>query len=168
MKTIKQIADELGVSKDKVKYRVKKLPSNWVKIENGITYITPEGERNIHIMLGKKIGKNLEKNYLHSIESTFNETFFSTNEQQKIKELEKKVVELEKQLEIERAHSAEAKLEIQKKYSDDILALTSRVIEDNNKLMTLIDQEQKLNAMNNQLPVQSERKLFSLFRRKPK
>lgn len=44
MKTLKQVADELGVSKDKVKYRVGKLPENYlVKIEN-VTHVTPEGE----------------------------------------------------------------------------------------------------------------------------
>ena len=42
-KTIKQLADELNVSKDKVKYQVRKLPSELTIKENGITYIKNAG-----------------------------------------------------------------------------------------------------------------------------
>lgn len=45
MKTIKQIADELGVSKDKVKYRVRKLPPSTVNKTGEITLVTDEGIR---------------------------------------------------------------------------------------------------------------------------
>ncbi len=39
LKTIKELADELGVSKDKIKYRVRKLPSELTTKVNGITYL---------------------------------------------------------------------------------------------------------------------------------
>lgn len=42
-KTIKELADELRVSKDKVKYQVRKLPSELTIKENGITYIKNTG-----------------------------------------------------------------------------------------------------------------------------
>jgi len=38
-KTIKQLADEIGVSKDKVKYQVRKLPSELTTKVNGVTYL---------------------------------------------------------------------------------------------------------------------------------
>lgn len=43
MKTYKQLADELGVSKDQVKYRARLLPGEYLVKENGITYIKSEG-----------------------------------------------------------------------------------------------------------------------------
>ena len=43
LKTIKELADELSVSKDKVKYQVRKLPSELTIKENGITYIKNAG-----------------------------------------------------------------------------------------------------------------------------
>lgn len=48
MKTIKQIADELKVSKDKIKYQSKKLPSNYLVKRDGITYIKNEGIQAIY------------------------------------------------------------------------------------------------------------------------
>jgi len=46
MKTIKQLADELGVSKDKVKYQIRKLPDlpgEFTYFKNKVTYLTPKG-----------------------------------------------------------------------------------------------------------------------------
>jgi len=43
MKTIRQVANELGVSKDKVKYRVGKLPDFLLVKKNGVIYITNTG-----------------------------------------------------------------------------------------------------------------------------
>lgn len=45
MITIKQAADALGVNKDKVKYRVRKLPPSAVNRTGEITLITDEGMR---------------------------------------------------------------------------------------------------------------------------
>lgn len=41
-KTIKELADELGVSKDKVKYQTRKLPSELTTKKNGVTYLENE------------------------------------------------------------------------------------------------------------------------------
>jgi len=46
-KTIKEVADELGVSKDKVKYQIRKLPDlpgEFTYFENNTTYLTKQGE----------------------------------------------------------------------------------------------------------------------------
>lgn len=39
-KTIKELADELGVTKDKVKYQARKLPSGLTSKKDGITYLS--------------------------------------------------------------------------------------------------------------------------------
>lgn len=53
-KTIKELADELGVSKDKVKYQVGKLPSNYLgKLPSGTITINADGIRLISERLGK-------------------------------------------------------------------------------------------------------------------
>ena len=43
MKTLKQLADELGVSKDKVKYRTRGLPEEFIQRVDGTIYITASG-----------------------------------------------------------------------------------------------------------------------------
>jgi predicted transcriptional regulator len=43
MKTIKQIADEFGVTKDTIKHRVKNLPDMFKATQRGIIYITLDG-----------------------------------------------------------------------------------------------------------------------------
>jgi len=61
MKTIKQIADELGIPKHKVKYQVDKLPQNCVEKIGEILHVTDEG---IAILQGLKVEKknsSLEK-----------------------------------------------------------------------------------------------------------
>lgn len=63
--TIKQLADEFGVSKDKVKYQVRKLPSNYLGKKGNVTYVKEQGiirlreifEKNY---LGNSLGKNGE------------------------------------------------------------------------------------------------------------
>ena len=58
-KTIKELADELNVSKDKIKYRIKTLPSELTSKKNGITYIKSEGVKEIkRILTGKKTREN--------------------------------------------------------------------------------------------------------------
>lgn len=54
MKTIKEYADYIGVSKDKVKYQLKKLPSEYqVKDENGIVRITERGIDELNFIFKK-------------------------------------------------------------------------------------------------------------------
>lgn len=162
MKTIKQISDHLGVSKDKVKYRVKQLPAEWVTTEGNITYINADGERLIYALLGNKSGK--KESVTHE-DSPVNGKL-PTEKSDRIEALELRIIELEKQIESERASHAGEKLAMQKKYSEDIMELTNKLTESSDKFLRLIDQEQKLNAMNKQLPAPAERKLFGLFRRK--
>ncbi|WP_438758985.1 DUF536 domain-containing protein [Enterococcus sp. AZ126] len=54
-KTLKEIADELGISKDKVRYRVGKLPRNFTYQKNGITYLRNNGYKKILEELGVEI-----------------------------------------------------------------------------------------------------------------
>lgn len=58
--TIKELADELRVSKDKIKYRVGKLPSNYLVKKNGVTYLKSEGIQAIR----EQMGGNYPVNYL--------------------------------------------------------------------------------------------------------
>ncbi|EOL46455.1 hypothetical protein I580_01724 [Enterococcus caccae ATCC BAA-1240] len=46
-KTIKEIADELGISKDKARYRAGKLPRNFTYQKNGITCLRNNGYKKI-------------------------------------------------------------------------------------------------------------------------
>lgn len=73
MKTIKQIADELKVSKDKIKYQSRKLPSNYLVKRDGITYIKNEGIQviysNIIGNIDKVIPSKIPINNTHYIES---------------------------------------------------------------------------------------------------
>ncbi len=48
MKTIKQIADELGIKKDKVKYQVGKLPSNLLVKKGNTLYIKNNGIKRLY------------------------------------------------------------------------------------------------------------------------
>lgn len=61
--TIKQLADELGVSKDKIKYRVGKLPSNYLVKKNGVTYLKSEGIKAIREQVGENYPGNTQGNY---------------------------------------------------------------------------------------------------------
>ena len=53
-KTIKELADELGVTKDKVKYQLRKLPSELTTKKDGIIYIKKSG---VKIILDNLKGK---------------------------------------------------------------------------------------------------------------
>lgn len=57
MKTIKQIADIFGVSKDKVKYRVRNLPENYLVNTRGITYVNDEGIEELCTFFGGKVDR---------------------------------------------------------------------------------------------------------------
>lgn len=61
--TIKELADELGVSKDKIKYRVGKLPSNYLVKKNGVTYLKSEGIQAIREQVGGNSPVNSLGNY---------------------------------------------------------------------------------------------------------
>ena len=61
--TIKELADELGVSKDKIKYRVGKLPSNYLVKKNGVTHLKSEGIQAIREQVGENSPVNSLGNY---------------------------------------------------------------------------------------------------------
>ena len=51
-KTIKELADELGVSKSKVNYQVSKLNAEFITILNGIKYLNNQAQKEIRHSLG--------------------------------------------------------------------------------------------------------------------
>ena len=59
MKTIRQIADELGVSKDKVKYQVRKLPGDYRVKKGDVTYLTDEGISVLQRIFAGDVGKKV-------------------------------------------------------------------------------------------------------------
>ena len=48
LKTIKQLADELGIPKNKVNYQVSKLNRDFIVKINGIKYLKNEAEKEIN------------------------------------------------------------------------------------------------------------------------
>lgn len=67
-KTIKELADELGVSKDKVKYQLRKLPAKFSYKKGNITYLKNEAITAIRLeLVGNTSGYlsgNLSTDYL--------------------------------------------------------------------------------------------------------
>ena len=123
MKTIKQLADEFGLPKNKVKYRVRSLPEYMLERKEGVIYITEEGEWHIKELLGVKN----EKVAPLSLEEI------------KIKELESEIKRLNFQLELQ-----------DKTFEEKHTLLQERIEQqkkDIEKLHNLLDQEQKLHAM---------------------
>ena len=94
MKTIKQVADELGVNKDKVKYQVGKLPSNLLVKKDNIIYIKNDGIKVIFDILGGKFNQ-LKSDKLSSDLHTFNNDVIDTFK----KQLEEKDKQIESLLE---------------------------------------------------------------------
>lgn len=92
MKTIKQIADELKVSKDKIKYQTRKLPSNYLVKKDGITYIKKEG---IQVIYNSVVG-NINKGVPSEIPMNNTHYFESLNSQLAIKD--KQIEEKDKQI----------------------------------------------------------------------
>jgi len=93
--TIKELADELGVSKDKVKYRLRKLPSELTSKSNGITYLSDVAVTKIREELLDTFTKVKTSENTHTLPTDFIE-----------KELEKKDKEIkEKNKQIEELHS---------------------------------------------------------------
>lgn len=119
MKTIKQLADEIGLPKNKVKYRVRSLPENMLERKEGTIYITEEGEGYIKDLLG--VEKPL------------------SSDEVRVKELESEIRRLNFQLELQ-DKSFEEKMALQKERIE-------QQQKDIDMLHNLLDQEQKLHAM---------------------
>ena len=107
MRTIKQIADEIGVSKDKVKYQVRKLPSYCLVKEGNITHVTDDGVAIVKgLLLGNKI--NIPQFFSDQIP-----TPLPTGDAKRIIELEAEVERLKWRVEYERATTEEKMAMIQ-------------------------------------------------------
>ena len=62
LKTIKQLADELGIPKNKVNYQVSKLNRDFIVKINGIKYLKNEAEKEIKGRLNIKLNDELNTN----------------------------------------------------------------------------------------------------------
>jgi len=137
MKTIKQVADELGVSKDKVKYQVGKLSSDYLVKTGQVTYLTDDAVLKVReVMLGKISKKSPSKNQeiLHFLPGEENELYkilkaelASKNEQ---------ISGLQAELSSERTHSREQ--------ADKLSDLATQLAEltRNNQILLGIEQSQ--------------------------
>lgn len=113
-KTIKQVADELGVSKDKIKYQVGKLPSNYLdKLPSGIITINADGIRVISEHLGK-ITHLLPRKNIH----------FITHLEKQVEQQQKQIEHLQQLLENQQVLTLQSQekvklLESEKEYIDE-------------------------------------------------
>ena len=57
MKTVKQLADEFGIPKHRVKYQVEKLEENYRRILQGILHVTDDGAAILRDLLVEKTGE---------------------------------------------------------------------------------------------------------------
>lgn len=97
VKTIKELADELGVSKDKVKYQVKKLPSNYLaKLPSGTITINTDGIRAISESLGK-ITRELPTKATHPL--PIDNSQFITHLEKQVEQQQKQIEKLQRLLE---------------------------------------------------------------------
>ena len=118
-KTIKEIADDIGVEKSKVKYQVSKLPSYMVERTKSPIKISPEGEHHLRIIFG--------------FESSVNP------DSEEVIKLKQEIKALKFEMEL-KGKSTDEKI----KFMEQII---DRQREDYEKLQKLLDQEQQLHAM---------------------
>ncbi|MDR2590948.1 MAG: hypothetical protein LBC71_08210 [Oscillospiraceae bacterium] len=107
MKTIKQVADELGVSKDKIKYQMRKLPTEFTHKVGKITYINDDGVG----VLRDKVGNHPSKSptspgELPTVLPTPNDRLYDIL-QDELNSKNKLISDLTAQLDKERQHSLE-------------------------------------------------------------
>jgi len=130
-KTIKELADELGVSKDKVKYQTRKLPSELTSKIDGVTYLSESAIDTVSLILTGKNTQELPSDFNHQLPTRFIE-----------KELEKKDNEIkEKNKQIDNLHEL---LKQQQKLLDQQQVLT---LQANKKIaeleLTVNEEEEK-------------------------
>jgi len=63
MKTIKELADELGITKDKVKYQVGKLPGEYLVKKGNITYLKKSAETRLREVLVGNLPREKSGNF---------------------------------------------------------------------------------------------------------
>lgn len=139
MKTIKQVADELGISKNKVKYQVVKLTDDLLVKKDGIIYITNEGFERLKELL---VVNSPVINHSSTGElTTFNHQLTTI--------LTTQITTLEKQLEVkdkqinELQESRKKELETKDKQIEELQ-------KSNLELVKVIDQEQQLRLLDKQ------------------
>jgi len=135
VKTIRQIADEIGESKDKVKYQVGKLPSNYLVKVGKITHVTDDGIAKIkEIMVGKGVGNSLGKNreITHFLPSEENQLYKILNTELEAKN--KLIIALQEELATERAHG--------RQQADRLAGLAAQLAELNRNNQILLGSEQ--------------------------
>ena len=59
LKTIRELADELGVSKNKIHYQVSKIPSEYIVRNNSMKLLTAEAIKQIKENLGVELNSDL-------------------------------------------------------------------------------------------------------------
>lgn len=94
-KTIKELADELGVPKSKINYQVSKLNSDWIVILNGIKHLKPQAQQSIKESLGVQLNTKLNSD-LNTFEHQFEQLSQTLNGQLKEKDLQ--ITQLQKLL----------------------------------------------------------------------
>lgn len=132
-KTIKEIADDIGVEKSKVKYQVSKLPSYMVERTKSPIKISPDGERHLRVIFGASdmyVWKNSES---------------------------EEIIKLKQEIK-----SLKFGLELKEKSADEKIKLMEQIIdrqrEDYEKLQKLLDQEQQLHAMSQKKVIEDSAK----------
>lgn len=140
--TYKQLADELGVSKDKVKYQARKLPPDATEKVDGIVYLTELGADQIRKALGTS-----SESPVPAAPADMTALLQATLDtlQKQLTEKDALIKQLQGELEKERQHSREQ----------------------SDKLAVLVDQAQHLQAMQGQKQLPAPKKsFFGLFQKK--
>lgn len=92
-KTIKELADELQIPKEKVTYQVRKLHSNLYYKKNNITYLTSAGITAIEAVFKRK--SPVEKPYNYTVDYTVSQLL---KKDEQLAEKDKQIEQLQKLL----------------------------------------------------------------------
>jgi len=128
MKTIKQIADEIGVSKTAVRKKMtEEVKTKFSQTVSGKIYISETGENIIKSGFNKKLSQTKNQKSMDSLSETFSGEVSSNNILYEVlkEELKSKNIQIEK---------LQSELERERKYSR----------EQSNKIAVLADQAQRL------------------------
>jgi len=115
--TIKQLADSLGISKNKLKYRIRNLPDEYFQKKGNITYVTSQGEAAIReLFTTTESVSNHHQPVLNQFKPVDDETKSHENQEEPIdddkesvyKQMDKLIAILEKELEAKNKHIDES------------------------------------------------------------
>ena len=142
-KTIKELADILGVSKDKVKYQLRKLPSNFTYKKGNITYLKKGAITTITKVLSDNESGKLPSKFPYSLSADY-----------LLKEIETKNNHIEeKDRQIEKLQKA---LETQQKLLDQQQQLTLQANQQIEKLQEQLQLTYTEETPENESPAFSE------------